>query len=279
MIVESPSIEFIVEPLLIEVSVFKVVQIFVVSHISNTKGSQTDRKGLGYFSRTLENVSPCHPLEIFRRQVSWLFVHSFLDIGYLQRPREWGGHSDPSVFVEEGVIRSDINKVLSALIGLVPGPDQGVQEEPNLYLGEFGLLAPAIIDLFGQQVGVVVIVDLDRVRCTRALPVCPHMAVLLKLLLAGSNKLSGRAKILLQANFHLSYSFSSMAMEVCKYFASPLVTIFDFWNLGWLILMSNYFFWLVLVFPIQCFWKNYYLNQSYIFWISINLNKLFKSAE
>jgi hypothetical protein len=38
---------------------------------------------------------------------------------------------------------------------------------------------------------------------------------------------------------HLSYSFSSMACEVCRYFSPSRVSILDLENRGWLISISK----------------------------------------
>lgn len=51
-------------------------------------------------------------------------------------------------------------------------------------------------------------------RVTVAVPVFPHIAVLLKEERTGKRRLEGGEGYLLVASFHLSYSFSSMASEV-----------------------------------------------------------------
>lgn len=69
------------------------------------------------------------------------------------------------------------------------------------------------------------VVDLSEEGVTVAVPVFPHMAVLLKEERAGRRRLEGGEGYLPVASFHLSYSFSSIASEVCKYLSSPSVTI------------------------------------------------------
>lgn len=68
-----------------------------------------------------------------------------------------------------------------------------------------------------------------------AVPVCPHMAVRLNSDLRGRRRLEGIEEYLLVASFHLSYSFSSMAREVCSFFSSFSVTILLLAKRGWLI--------------------------------------------
>ncbi len=64
---------------------------------------------------------------------------------------------------------------------------------------------------------------------------CPHIAVLEKLYLVGSSRLEGNWEYLLNANFHLSYSFSSIEKEVWSRFCSPSEIILVLEKRGWLI--------------------------------------------
>jgi hypothetical protein len=72
-------------------------------------------------------------------------------------------------------------------------------------------------------------------------PVFPQSPVLEKAWVLGRSRLSGMSLYLVRAVVHFSYSFSSMACEVCNSFSPYRPTILDFMKRGWLISMSKSF--------------------------------------
>lgn len=104
--------------------------------------------------------------------------------------------------------------MLPCLFCLVSGFDEPPEQVPELDLSKARFFASPVIDFFCEQVGEVWVIELSEGRVTVALPVFPHMAVRLKDESRGRSRFEGGDTYLLLDSFHLSYSFSSMAMLV-----------------------------------------------------------------
>jgi len=89
----------------------------------------------------------------------------------------------------------------------VPGVCQAVKEKPEFYFSECCLFAFAVVDLFGKEVGVILVLNLGEMGVTVAIPVCPHMAVREKDEERERKRLGGRVVCLAVTSFHLSYYF------------------------------------------------------------------------
>ena len=240
--VVSPKRESLIKAEDVESVRFEIVQILVVCQIPCTEDRQPDGKSFSYLVGALKQFIARDAFEVLGREIGWDFVHGFLDVRDLERPGKRVRHFDIPIFVEEDVAGTDIAQLFSRRLGLNPGFGQPPQQEPDFDFSEATLLAPTVVDLFGQQVGVVRVIELGEQTSTVAVPVFPHMAVRLNSALMGRSRFEGGEEYLLEDSFHLSNSFSSIPREVCRRFSSPSETILLLEKRGWLISISNSFF-------------------------------------
>ena len=82
--VPAPCTQSIVESSHIEMVIFEIIEIFIISHISDTEGGESNRKGLREFAGSIKHFVSRNSVHILGRKIGGLFIHCFLDIGDLE---------------------------------------------------------------------------------------------------------------------------------------------------------------------------------------------------
>ena len=114
-------------------------------------------------------------------QVGLLVVKSFAKVGGLPRPAQLTRYLHLPLSIHKHIMRPHIpNLPISLSLDLLLGRAEPQQQTPQLPLLKLAFSTTPVLDLFSEQVAVVVIVELNFKSCTLRVPEFPQSPLRLK---------------------------------------------------------------------------------------------------
>lgn len=162
----------LLEKIHIEFPLTNMVQVLVELEQGSAEESHADGEDLRLAVTLVVHGAQFEPLHILGSEVGGFLVKDGPAVaGGLSRPGVERGHFDCLLGVEEDVAGLQVAEGVTAVVQLALGQHDGQQQVPEFALGEAAALLPADGYLGGEQLRVVVVLDLRGGRGTVSSPV------------------------------------------------------------------------------------------------------------